>query len=308
MHWYERSFSSLRNSVVPLQIIVVDNSPTEEDAIYIKEHFPEIYLIKTKDNLGFGRANNLGIRYALNNGCDYVLLLNQDAWIEQDTILKLVAIAEKYPEYGIISPIHLNAERTAINMQIGLGAHHRNEKLFSDLYLNKVNDIYETNYVNAAAWLLPRKTLEIVGGFDPIFKHYEEDDNYLNRVIYHGLKIGVCPSARIIHDHHDSELSDERLKIRQQQFLLVEWTNINKPFSLWHQTRYCIRKWLSYICAGKWSQAKIKMESLLYCRKMYDAVIMSRKENQKEQASWLLAYGENDKDHMGDNERKKKNT
>ena len=285
--WYDKCFGSLRESTFPLQVVAVDNTPGEEDAEYVKSHFPEVHIIKTNENLGFGRANNLGMRYALDNGGDYVFLLNQDAWVDKGTLGKLVEIAEHHPEYGILSPIHLNAERTSINMQIGLGAHYRNERLLSDLYIGRVGDIYETNYVNAAAWLLSRKTLEIIGGFDPIFKHYEEDDNYLNRVIYHGLKIGVCPAVRIIHDHKDSELSDERLRIRQQQFLLVEWTDINKPFSSVAVCRFYIRKWLSYMIAGKWNQAKTQREAIRYCLKMKKAIRASRRENVQKKGSWL---------------------
>lgn len=286
--WYDRCFSSLRESEISVQIVAVDNTPGEEDAEYIKTNFSEVHLIKTNENLGFGRANNLGMRYALDNGCDYVFLLNQDAWLDApDTLSKLVTIAEKHPEYGIVSPIHLNGARTSVNMQLGVGAHHRNVKLLSDLYMGRVGDIYETNYVNAAAWLLPRKTLENVGGFDPIFKHYEEDDNYLNRVIYHKMKIGVCPEVRIVHDHHESELSNEQLQWRQQQFLLVEWTDINKPFSSVAVCRYYIRKWLSYLIAGKWTQAKAQRDEMKYCLEMKKAIRASRKESVKCQASWL---------------------
>ena len=287
MRWYDRCFSSLRESTIPVQTIVVDNTPGEEDVEYIRAHYPEVHIIKTNENLGFGRANNLGMRYALDNGCDYVFLLNQDAWIEPDTIEKLVMISEKHPEYGILSPIHLNAERTIINMTLGVGAHHRNERLLSDVYLNRVSDVYDTNFANAAAWLLPRKTLETVGGFDPIFKHYEEDDNYLNRVLYHKMKIGICPETRIVHDHQDSPLSDERLKLRQLQFLLVDWTDINKKFSVGAECRYYLRKWLSYLLAGKKDQAKAQRQIMQYCRSMRKAIEESRRENVQAKASWL---------------------
>ena len=288
MQWYDKCFKSLHESNIPLQLVVVDNTPGDDDAEYIKDHYPEVHLIKTKENLGFGRANNLGMRYALDNGCDYVFLLNQDAWIDApDTLSRLVDIAEKHPEYGIVSPMHLNAERTALRMTLGIGAHNRNDKLLSDLYLNRAEEIYETNFVNAAAWLLPRKTLETIGGFDPIFKHYEEDDNYLNRVICHRLKIGVCPAVRIVHDHHASEQSKEQKQLRQRQFLLVEWTDINKPFSAAAVCRYYVRKWLVYLLSGKRDQAKYQREVVRYCREMKDAVKLSRRENMKSQTSWL---------------------
>jgi GT2 family glycosyltransferase len=287
MRWYDKCFGSLRESTVPVQTIVVDNTPGNEDTEYIKAHYPEVHLIKTNENQGFGRANNLGVRYAMDNGCDYVFLLNQDAWIEPDTIEKLVAIAETHTEYGILSPIHVNAKKSSICMQIGVGAHYRNEKLLSDLYVGKVSDVYDTNYVNAAAWLLPRNTLETVGGFDPIFKHYEEDDNYLNRVIYHKLRIGVCPGTRIVHDHHDSSLTDESLVYRQQQFLLVDWTDINKSFSIVAITRYCIRKWMAYLFAGKWDRVKSQYNVFHYSLSMRKAIEKSRRENVQAKASWL---------------------
>lgn len=287
MQWYDRCFTSLLNSTIPLHIVVVDNSPTEEDAEYIKTHFPDTYIIKTNQNLGFGRANNIGMRYALGHGCDYVFLLNQDTWIEPDSVSTLVTIAKTHPQYGILSPMHLNAEETRLNMQIGLGNTSRNMPLLSDLYIRNTKDIYETNYVNAAAWLLPRKTLEMVGGFDPIFLHYEEDDNYLNRVIYHGLKIGICPSARIVHDHHDSLLSDERKQLRRQQFLLVEWTDINKKFSGTAEYRYRMRKWCAYLLAGNVRKAKMQRKIMQYCMSMRKAIKLSRSENVQKKASWL---------------------
>ena len=285
--WYDKCFGSLRESTIPVQVVVVDNTPGEEDAEYIKVQYPEVHLIKTNENLGFGRANNIGMRYALDKGSDYVFLLNQDAWIEPDTIEKLVDVAEQYPEYGIISPIHLNAERTAINMRLGIGNFNRNEQLLSDMYLNRIQDIYGTNYVNAAAWLLPTKTLEIVGGFDPVFFQYGEDDNYLNRTIYHGLKIGVCPKTRVIHDHQDSALSNTKNQLRQKQFLLVDWTNINNPFSVWREGRYCVRKWMASVMYNDLGTAKLYILKLRYCISMRKEIYRSREENKQRKPSWL---------------------
>ena len=87
--------------------------------------------------------------------------------------------------------MHINAERNAIEkglMHYIADYKLTDPKLIDDLYWDRLDDVYNTHYVNAAAWLLPRKTLEMIGGFDPIFFHYGEDDNYMNRVLYHGLK------------------------------------------------------------------------------------------------------------------------
>ena len=96
--WYERCFSSLRESTIPIKTIVIDNASNDGTVEYIKSHFPEILLIESNENLGFGKANNRGLRYALDNGCDYVFLLNQDAWIEPDTLERLLDIHSRHPE------------------------------------------------------------------------------------------------------------------------------------------------------------------------------------------------------------------
>ena len=70
--WYDRCFTSLRESTVPVQTIVVDNASEDGSVEYIREHYPEIVLMENKENLGFGQANNLAMRYALDHDCDYV--------------------------------------------------------------------------------------------------------------------------------------------------------------------------------------------------------------------------------------------
>lgn len=250
-HWYDKCFASLRESILPVQTVVIDNTPGEEDAAYIKAHYPEVHLIKPEENLGFGKANNIGMRYALDNGCDYVFLLNQDTWIEKDSIAKLIEIAARYPEYGIISPIHMNAEMNQINMMYYDG--HNDCDLVSDLYCGTLKDIYNMRYVNAAAWLLPRKTLETIGGFCPLIHMYGEDDDYLNRAVYHHVGVCICPSARIVHDteikleeskqnsRHANEIplsqylditNNENLRGLQQRYLhkcIINFIKCNKP-------------------------------------------------------------------------------
>lgn len=230
--WYDNCLGSLRRSDVPLQIIVVDNASTDDTVSYIKEHFPEVYLIESKINLGFGQGNNKGMKYALDNGADYVFLLNQDAWIEPDTIGTLITVHKKQPVYGILSPMHLNADKTAIEkgliVYLSTTRHTPNE-LLSDMYLGFKKGIYDTNYVNAAAWLLPRRTLDVVGGFDPLFFHYAEDDNYLARVLYHGFKVGIVPKVTICHDTERRVSALPKAVMNFDKWLLQRSTDLRYP-------------------------------------------------------------------------------
>ncbi len=112
--WYDRCLGSLRQSEIPVQTVVIDNASNDGTVEYIRENYPEIHLIASNTNLGFGQGNNKGMRYALENDADYVFLLNQDAWIEPDTISKLLFVHKENPQYGILSPMHVNADKTSI--------------------------------------------------------------------------------------------------------------------------------------------------------------------------------------------------
>ena len=288
--WYERCFTSLRNSEYPVQTIVIDNASNDGTVEYIREYFPEIHLVESKENLGFGRANNIGMRYALDHGCDYVFLLNQDTWIEPCSISELVKIHQQHLEYGVLSPMHVTADKKALYIEIEDGKTDHANSLLSDCYCQSLKDVYTFKYINAAAWLMTRQTLETVGGFDPIFFLYGEDDNYLQRMEYHGIKLGLVPKVQIIHDHHESEksLTTEYKNYRLLQCKLVEYTNILKQLSIQRYMLYLYRKWLlSVVTLDKFGIKKFKDEIVVF-RKYKRQIQKSREINKQKGPSWLL--------------------
>ncbi len=255
--WYDRCFGSLRESAIPVQTIVVDNASNDGTVEYIKENFPEIHLVESKENKGFGRANNLAMRYALDHGGDYVFLLNQDTWIEPNAIEELVRIHQLNPEFGVLSPMHIRPDGKSLYIQIEDGKTNHANKLLADCYFNQLEDVYPFSYVNAAAWLLPRKTLETVGGFDPIFSLYGEDDDYLNRLRYHGLKLGVCPKVRIVHDHQNvpNPLSGGRMRYYNR--IIDGLIDPNKEDAIDDYLSYLRRKIIVNFIKGKPSEARL---------------------------------------------------
>lgn len=87
--------SILRNDYPNYQVIVVDNGSTDGSVRRIKEKFPYITLIETGSNLGYAGGNNVGISYALEQGADYVLILNNDTTIEPTTLTAMVEVAKE---------------------------------------------------------------------------------------------------------------------------------------------------------------------------------------------------------------------
>lgn len=286
--WYDRCLGSLRQSVTPLQVVAVDNASSDDTSEYIRTRYPEVVFLEQKKNLGFGKANNIGIKYALDNDADYVFLLNQDAWIEPDTISQLVIISQAHPEYGILSPVHLNAEKNNIeHLLIRRLDDFRttDSALFDDLFFDRLKDVYDTKYVNAAVWLLPRKTIETVGGFDPFFFIYGEDDNYINRVFYHGMKIGVCPKIRMVHDNERPRpFYDSR---EHEVLMMIEYTDVNKSHNIKRDMRQHWSKTITSFLKGRKVVAKQHLADYRWLKRNRQAIENSVAVNRKEGIQWL---------------------
>lgn len=256
MKWLDQCLTSLKNSSVPTDIFLVDNGSTDGSIEFIKENIPEAIFIKSKENLGFGKANNLGLKYALQNGYDYVYLLNQDAWIESDLLDKMITASKERPEYGILSPLQTNKEKTRLDKNF---SECLPTKLSSDLLCRQTLDnVYETKFTMAAHWLIPVDKLKIIGGFSPAFRHYGEDNNLIHRMINKGFKIGIVPTAKGVHDRENRPLPLEKDRYLNYVHTIV---NLNNP----NQKRYLtflIRKTISQMLGSKLFSFKYAIMSI----------------------------------------------
>ena len=200
MPWLDKCLGSI--DFKRYKVVIVDNNSSDGTVSHIISNYEEVKLFQENSNLGFGQGNNKGISYALQQGAEHVFLLNQDAYLIGDCLEQLINVQEKSPNYGILSPVHTNASITRLDRNFSNYVQFdRNPDFYSDHVLgNELNDVYEVPFVNAAGWLISKECLMTVGGFDPIFFHYGEDDNFCQRVRYHGFKIGVLSNVFMIHD------------------------------------------------------------------------------------------------------------
>lgn len=190
MRWIRKTISHIPNGI---DIIVVDNNSDDGTLNFLNKE-QNVILIKQNKNLGFGKANNIGIEYCIKNHYESVFLLNQDAYVEKDTIEELIRVSKENEDYGIISPLEFN------------GTGQKFDKYFEN-YISEIDktnlqnkELVELDFVNAAGWFIPIKIFEKVGGFDPIFPHYGEDDDFARRVIKNGFKIGIATRTKYSHD------------------------------------------------------------------------------------------------------------
>lgn len=205
-----------------VSIIVIDNASTDKTIDKIKISYPDVVLIESKINLGFGAANNIGFNYAINNNFDFVFLLNQDASITFDNLSKLVEQYLEIESIGILSPIHYKNNDDIENV-------FKSYLLESNLdLLCEENKIEKIGFVNAAIWLISINVLKKVGGFNPLYYHYGEDNDFVNRVKYWGYDIFIATNIKGFHFRHY-----DKKKIRQN-------SSIKRHFGPWHLKYYLI--------------------------------------------------------------------
>ena len=285
MRWYDRCLGSLLESETPVDIIVIDNASTDGSVAYIKAHFPEVCLIESHENLGFAKANNIGIRKALDEEADYVFLLNQDAWVEKDTISKLVQTFDDNENVGIAAPIHLNGSKSGLdyNFAVNVG-----RDFVSDAYMKSLKSYYEMQFVCAAAWLVSRKCIDDVGGFDTsLFKHYAEDDNYCQRVLFHGYKIVANTDCAVCHDREERKAVDGKYNELSMQTPFIDdksyYGDINIAFDFKEIMRHLRLQMVVKVLKGRFNDARF-LRSKIAC---YELIELSRKTNASRGRHWL---------------------
>lgn len=264
MKWAEKCFGSLRKSSVSLHCIVVDNGSTDGTQDYIKNNFPEVEFIQSSENLGFGKANNIGIEKAYKNGADFFYLMNQDAWLFEDSIEKLLNVYHSHPkidEIGILSPMHLDGTEKHLDIFLDkyIATNFEKTRLISDLYLHSLKGYYEISFINAAHWLLPKDTIEKVGGFNPYFFHYGEDNEYVNRVHYHQKKVLLVPSSKVVHDGKQT-LNKVDANLFEDLGIETKIINPNLTNSLQRERKSLKQSILKNLVLGNKAQYKIVKE------------------------------------------------
>ncbi|SNS59135.1 Glycosyltransferase, GT2 family [Ekhidna lutea] len=200
--WIKNCLYTLFSSIYATDIIVIDNGSSDNTVQILEEYLDQIQLIKTGQNLGFGGANNIGIKMALEQGYDYFFLLNQDTWVEPDAIGQLIKGLKQNEMYGILSPVHVNGQMNAFdrNFKKFVRRYKKINLPFNESELARHKSPIDVGFVNAAAWMISRKCIEEVGVFSPLFYHYAEDNNYCHRTLSHGFKIGIIKESLIYHD------------------------------------------------------------------------------------------------------------
>ncbi len=213
-HFLEQCLNSVYNAFKNCsgEVFVVDNNSFDGSVEMVKAKFPQAHFIENKENLGFSRANNQAIR--LSKG-KYVLLLNPDTVVEEDTFRKCIDFMNQHPDAGGLGVRMLDGKghflpeskrgiptpSVAFYKIFGLSSIFPKSKKFGRYHLGYLPET-ETNEIEilSGAFMLMRKeTLDKVGLLDEDFFMYGEDIDLSYRIILGGYKNYYFPETRIIH-------------------------------------------------------------------------------------------------------------
>jgi len=233
--WIEKCLSSLIEADPEITIHVVDNA-SEDDSVVIAQKFTDS-ICRLETNYGFGAANNIGIQNSLNQGATHILLLNQDCYIHKNAFTEIWKNIENLPELSVHAMLQLDGTGQGLDKQWKSNyiSEHNCPDLIEDLILGRLKAVYPIKFANAAAWVVPKKVFEVVGGFSPTFFHYAEDSDWVNRCNFHDIPMYLHPKSTVLHDRMNRKSQKVNFlesTIGSQRKLLIQLSDPGSESSL----------------------------------------------------------------------------
>ena len=194
------------------EVIVVDNGSADGSPAMVRQRFPAVALICPARNLGFGGANNLGIRAARGR---YFVLLNSDTEVPDGALESMCDFMDANPQVGVLGPKLLNLDgsvqlscrrfpsyRTALFNRYSLLTRLFPRNPYSREYLmtdSGHSDTREVDWVSGACLIARREAVEEVGLLDEAFFMYAEDVDWCYRMHQKGWKVVYYPEVQVLH-------------------------------------------------------------------------------------------------------------
>ena len=280
--YIRKCLESIATTGEEVDVIVVDNASTDNTLELVKEFDCE--LVELEENVGFGKANNIGINLGLKKfNMSHCFLLNQDAYLQPNFFRAFRELPDKVAN-SVVAALQLNGTGTGLDSKsenFYLGAASCPEFL-GDSFFGKVKQYYLIDFMNAAAWIIPAGVLKLVGGFSPSFFHYGEDRNYIDRLRFHGEELFLAPKCVVLHDRESrAQSSYDSILFKESLRTVVHFSD---PGQDDHWVKFlgknCLRLLLSTHRDAKWKLGMLKALANFRWKELMLSREASRKRNQ----------------------------
>jgi len=179
------------------EVVVVDNGSTDGSQKEIEENFPYVYLVKNRENVGVAEGQNIGVRYALEKGMDYVFVLNNDTTLDRNILKELIKVAEGDPKAGVVVPKTYSAEEPDKVQSAGGMIDWNKGKCYHLQVAETSSNGIEIDYLGSA--LIKRRVIEEIGLYDSRYFAYWEDTDFCTRVKRAGFRVVCALKATLWH-------------------------------------------------------------------------------------------------------------
>lgn len=187
-----------------LHVVVMDNGSTDGTPQALRESYGScIHLIENGENIRYSRGNNAGIRYALEQKADYMVLMNDDVVVHADMVAELVRAAESEPDIGIVGPkIYYFQPDDQIWFAGGLIHLHKGTSEHIGIRekdRGQYDQVRDVDYITGCALMAKREVVEKIGLLDPAYLAYYEDSDWCMRARLAGYRMVYVPKAEMWH-------------------------------------------------------------------------------------------------------------
>ena len=278
----ENALASVKRALEGLQgeIIVVDNASTDGSAEMIRSKFPDVTVIENRENVGFARANNTGLKLSRGR---YFLLINPDTIVQEDTIHVMLRFFAEHPDAGLAGCKILNPDGSfqlpcrrsiptpwvAFTKIFGLSAIFPKSRLFGRYNLTYLDpdESYPVDAVSGSFMMMSRETYEKVGGLDESFFMYGEDLDWCYRVSRAGFTVYYVHSTKIVHFKGEStkrsEIDEIKLFYEAMQLFVKKHFNRSSTVRLFLSVGIFLRGMMASLGRSGWPIILTLVDSIL---------------------------------------------
>lgn len=227
--WIERCLDSIRELKGDITVHLIDNASTDSTVELCQSQGFEV--IEKGSNLGFGAANNLGMQKAMSEGATHIFLLNQDAYMDVNSIENFQSTVHAEDKECLYAFLQMSGDGTEFD-PFWEQSYLQNKNcpdFMEDYRQAKLKKKYPMRFANAAAWLLPATLIQKIGGFSPAFFHYGEDINYINRLHFHNFQVILLPESIVYHDRDVNKRKESPHQTAQKKALRNLSLSISHP-------------------------------------------------------------------------------
>lgn len=248
--------------------IVLDNNSTDGSIVSIEEEFPTVQIINIVENLGYAGNNNVGIEAAIDQGANWVLVLNEDTILDADCLYNLVKVGKSDHCVGVVGPMVYHHDEPNIIQSAGGMLNSSWDSLHvaqNEPDQGQITEPHQVDFISGCAIMISRNALDQVGGFDKRFFYYKEETELCIRVRKAGWKIMHVPDAKIWHKGVQREYNPGphvSYYGTRNKFLML--AKHDAPLKVWVVSwLQKIRTLLSWTLKPKWRSKKAHRNAVL---------------------------------------------